>query len=134
MSYASLADLVARFGEMEIIQLTDRIGAGQIDTDVLDQAIADADAVIDGYIATRVTLPLSPVPSILVGYGCDLTRERLYRDAPADHPVVRRGNEARKFLAQVAAGNILLGVQSGLSTPAGGVQMAAARERVWHRP
>lgn len=109
MAYATLAAMAARYGETELIELTDRIGSGQIDTAVLDQAIADADAVIDGYLAGRYSLPLSPVPSILIGYGCDLARERLWGDAAADHPVVRRGNDARKFLVLLAEGRVSLG-------------------------
>lgn len=132
MAYATLQDLIARYGEEELIQLSDRLGHGSVDTTVIDQALADAGSVIDGHLAGRVALPLSPVPPILTAYCCDLTRERLFPDAPADHPVVRRGNEARKFLAQVAAGHIALGIQPDPID--GGVQMAEPRPRTWPRP
>lgn len=110
MAYALTADLVARYGEEELIQLTDRLGDGVMDAAVIDQALADAGAVIDGYLAGRYTLPLSPVPHILVGYACDLARERLYKDA-APEVVVKRADDARRFLALAGQGRISLGPQ-----------------------
>jgi phage gp36-like protein len=110
MPYATTADLVARFGESELIQLTDRLGDGVLDAAVVSQALADADAVINGFLAGRYTLPLSPVPAILVGYACDLARERLYKDA-APEIVIKRADDARKFLALAGQGKISLGAQ-----------------------
>lgn len=109
MSYAIAADLIARYGETEIIQLSDRLGDGILDAGVVDQALADAGAVIDGYLSGRYALPLLPVPAILVGYACDLARERLYKDA-APEIVVKRADDARRFLALVGQGKLSLGV------------------------
>lgn len=108
MAYATLSDLIARFGEAELIQLTDRQGDGIVDQAVIDQALADAGAVIDGYLAGRYSLPLVSVPPILVGYACDLARARLYTDA-APEIVLKRESDALKFLALAAQGKINLG-------------------------
>lgn len=108
MAYAALTDMQSRFGEDELVQLTDRHGDGMIDPVALEQALIDASAVIDGYLAGRYPVPLAPVPPILVGYACDLARLRLYKDAPPEI-VVRRGDEAIKFLALVGQGKINLG-------------------------
>lgn len=108
MPYAVLSDLVARYGEAELIQLTDRMGDGAIDAAVVSQALADAGAVIDGYLAGRYTLPLASVPPILVGYCCDLARSRLYTDTPPEN-ITKRADDAVKFLSLLGQGRINLG-------------------------
>lgn len=132
MSYAVQADLVGRFSEQEIIQLTDRQGLGVIDVDVLQQALLDADAEIDGYIGSRVTLPLTTVPRILVGYACDIARYKLYAD-DATEQVRLRYQDAIKFLALVGQGKLSLGVDTANEPVAtsGGVQ-SSAPDRVFN--
>lgn len=130
MGYAATADLIARYGEEELIQLTDRLGDGVLDATVISQALADADALIDGHLAGRYTLPLSPVPAILVGYACDLARERLYKDA-APEIIVKRADDARKFLALAGQGKISLGPQP--EPTADGVIQFTAGQKVFAR-
>lgn len=108
MSYASQADMVLRFGEAELIQLTDHAGIGALDAEVLAQALADAAAVIDGYLAGRYSVPLSTLPPILVGYACDMARARLYREA-ASELILQRAADAVRFLTLVGQGKISLG-------------------------
>ncbi|WP_425099138.1 gp436 family protein [Tropicibacter sp. S64] len=64
MAYSTQADLEKHYGTALLVNLTDRgeLASGVIDADVVTQAIADADAMIDGYIKTRYTLPLDGVP------------------------------------------------------------------------
>ncbi len=50
MAYATVKDMVARFSELEVIQLTDRNQDGLIDEDVAAVALADATAEIDAYL------------------------------------------------------------------------------------
>ena len=40
---------------------------------VIDEAIADADGEIDGYLAKRYQVPLSPVPKVINKYSKDIT-------------------------------------------------------------
>lgn len=111
MPYATLADMTARFGEEQLIQLSDRAGTGVMDESVIEQALADASAVVDGYLAGRYPVPLDPVPAILVGYVCDLARYNLYPDAqmPDEHPVRQRHKDAIRFLETVGQGKLNLG-------------------------
>ncbi|MBP6543227.1 MAG: DUF1320 family protein, partial [Piscinibacter sp.] len=53
MTYATQADMVARFGETEIVQLTDRVNMPPVAVDaaVLGLALESADAEIDGSLA-----------------------------------------------------------------------------------
>ena len=53
MNYCSQNDLTKRFGIDEIVGLTDDAGIGTIDVAQVTQAIGDASATIDGYLAGR---------------------------------------------------------------------------------
>lgn len=113
MPYATQADMLVRFGEPELIQLTDRFDAplGLIDPDVLGQALARADGEIDSYIAARVSLPLATVPARLVDVACDLARYHLYIHAVPEH-VETRYQAAVDWLRLVAKGAVMLGIEA----------------------
>lgn len=113
MSYIIKQNLLDRFSEQEIIQLTDRIlpATGVVVDAVLNQAIADADAEINSYL-TAYPLPLAVVPANLVRIACDITRYYLYDDAVTDQ-VRARYEDAIKYLSQIAKGMISLAPSSG---------------------
>ena len=127
MPYITLTDLTQRFGEDEILSLTDT-GSGEIGTELVDRAIEDASGEIDGYVAAGgYTLPLTPVPSIIKAYACDIARYRLY-DESALEQVSKRYDDAIKFLRAVAKGDVLLGISTGstgTTETAGSVQFSA---------
>lgn len=114
MPYCTRQQMIDRFGEPELIQLTDNgpIAQGVIDDTVLNGAIDDASAEVDGYLAGRYDLPLSVVPTVLTRIACDITRYYLYDDAVPDR-VEKRYDDAVKFLRSVGKGEISLGVDSG---------------------
>lgn len=133
MSYATQQHMVDRFGDTELVQLTDRTNAGYIGTAVLNQAIADADTEINGYLAGRYALPLTSTPPVLITYACDIARYRLYDDR-ASEQVTKRYNDALKFLQMVAKGDISLGLDtSGTPPPSSGGPTVEAAERVFTR-
>lgn len=111
MSYARIDDMVARFGEREVAQLTNRDGLDVVDADVLDEALADANAEVHGYLATRYRVPPDPVPRLLVRVACDVARYRLYDDAAPDE-VRRRYEDAVRLLKSVADGGVSLGADA----------------------
>lgn len=105
MAYAALADLVARFTETEIGQVADTDGSGEIDAALVDRALGDAGAEIDAALVGRYTLPMVPVPDLLVRVACDLARESLYADRPTE-AVSNRAKQSRDLLAAIAAGRL----------------------------
>jgi phage gp36-like protein len=109
--YSTKQDLIDRFGEDELIGLTDRSNAGVIDGTILDQAIADSGAEMNGYIGSRYSLPLVTVPTTLKPLSCDIARYKLY-DEQASEQVTKRYDAAIKFLFSVSKGEISLGVDS----------------------
>lgn len=94
------ADLIAEFGDDEIMQLSARA------TTALPSAIAWADSLVAGYLhAAGLTAP-SPLPADLRGVLCDAVRWRLYDDALTEVVAVRFQN-AMDWLKAVAAGRIV---------------------------
>lgn len=108
-TYASQQNMIDRFGEDELIQLTDRTNMGAIDTAVLGQALADADTEINSYLAAVCTLPLVSVPARLGKIAADIARYQLY-DTRASDQVRARYTDAIAFLKQVVAGSASLGL------------------------
>ena len=105
MGYATKQNLIDRFDEKELVELTDRAtpAAGAIDDQVLNRALADADARINAFLAPRYTLPIDPVPGVLEQTACDIARYYLYEDRVTDQ-VKRRYDDAMAFLKNVANG------------------------------
>lgn len=104
MTYCTTQNLIDRFGETELIQRTDRTGTGVIDTAVLNEAISDADAEIDGYL-TAYALPLTTIPANLERMACDIARYYLFGDVMIDQVKARYDN-AIGYLKLVAKGQI----------------------------
>lgn len=116
MTYATQQDLEDRFGSQEIVELTNRAGGATIDTDVVSEALDDADATINGYLSTRYSLPLSPVPSNLVRFAADIARYFLHEDR-ATEGVKARYDAAIAWLKDVATGKAGLGTDASGSAP-----------------
>ncbi|MBI1246158.1 MAG: DUF1320 domain-containing protein [Alphaproteobacteria bacterium] len=138
MTYATQQDLVDRFGSEELVQLTDRTNtpATTIDTDVVADALADADALIDSYVGKSYALPLAIVPPILTRVAADIARFFLFGDRVEKDGAVDRANSAAiAWLKDVARGVVRIDDGSG-GTPgaAGGGQIkTAAPDRVFSR-
>lgn len=130
MGYATQQDLVDRFGETELAQLTDRDTAAFVDAAVLSRALADADAEIDGYLAARFTLPLTVVPPILVRLAADIARFRLYDDR-ATEQVRTRYEDAVRLLREVAAGRFVVDGATPLGSTAAVPVLARTAERLF---
>jgi len=126
MPYVTQQNLIDRFGQEELIQLTDRTQSGAIDAAVINKALADADAEINGYLSAKYTLPLNPVPVVLERIAGDVARYFLYEDRVTEQ-VERRYKDALRFLESVAKGTIRIGVDAANQAPAasGGPQYSA---------
>ena len=126
MAYATQADLVERFGADELVQLTNRLGGQSIDAVVLGRALADADAEIDGYLATRYTLPLASTPAVLVRLSADLARYQLCRDKVPDS-VRQRYVDGVAVLKRLATGEVQLAGIAAVPAAGGAGNAVASR-------
>ncbi len=116
MTYCTQQNLQDRFGEVELIRLTDEAGIGAIDTVVLDRAITDADAEINSYLVAY-TLPLANVPANFERLACDIVRFSLYKNMMTD-VVELRYKQAIRYLEKVSEGKIKLEPDSSGAAPA----------------
>lgn len=118
MAYAVSSDLITRYGQRELIQLTDRVDppAGAVNTEISDKALADAGDLIDSYISAAYALPISPPPPMVVGLACQIARYLLYVDAPTDK-VKADYDAALKFLKDVQAGKAKIPGLDGVEEP-----------------
>lgn len=119
MPYATQGQLIERFGERMLLDLSDRADPpdGVIDTAVVARALTDTDAVIDGYLAGRYALPLAETPPQLRDLALTIAIYKLHRFTP-DQKVKDDHDAAMKSLVQISSGVIRL--------PAAGVEPAGA--------
>jgi phage gp36-like protein len=117
MAYLTHQDMIDRFGDDALIQLTDRADppTDAIDPVVLGQAIADAEELINGYVAGRYAVPLTPVPELVKRLGADLAFYFLHGDMAAEL-VVDRHDKAIATLKQISTGTITLQA-AGVAAP-----------------
>lgn len=115
MTYATRADLEDRYGTDELQQRESMLPAGAV-----AGALADADAEIDSYLATRYTLPLASVPSLLKRLACSIARYSLLGDAASDRARTDY-EDARRMLVGLSNGSVTLGLATPVvGDPAGG--------------
>lgn len=84
---------------------------------IIDAAIADADAEIDGYLAKRYAVPFSPVPRVLNKFSKDIALYNLFSRMGIDESTdqktyLNRYNAAIKFLTLVAEGKVSIGAEN----------------------
>ena len=103
MPYASLDDLKKKFGQDELIALTDRVNQTTINSSIVTRALEDADAEINIYLLKRYQLPLSETFPLLTILACDIARFRLHTTDPSDE-VRKRYQDAKQMLEDIAHG------------------------------
>lgn len=111
MPYATQDQLTDRFGEKMVRQLTDRATppAGAIDADVVARALADTDAVIDGYLAGRYALPLVATPDLVVDLALAIAIYKLHLSTAPDL-IVNNYKDAIATLNRIGTGVVRLPV------------------------
>lgn len=137
MSYATSQDLINRYPNRDLVQLTNEDPTiATINTSALQQALDDASAEIDGYLGSRFILPLSNPPEVLHRLACDVAMYRLQSLRPL-HDLAdarRRYDDAIAMLSKVAAGTLSLGIAAdGQDTSSAQGAESAAAVRVFNR-
>jgi phage gp36-like protein len=112
MAYCATADLIAAISHDKVVAYSDDGSTGAINVANVARAISDADAIIDGYLRTRYTVPLeATVPAIIASISVDLAVfslwQRRYPDKLSETMKERRANAVR-ILERIASGTITL--------------------------
>ncbi|OCG62238.1 gp436 family protein [Gilliamella sp. Fer4-1] len=142
MMYATAQDMYKRYSKTAINQLADN----KIDIDdetgeqlqareqIINNAILDASAAIDGYISGRIKLPVDKVPAVLVRAACVLAYYNL-SDSVATEKTEKDKDDIIRFLEKVAAGQISLGlsVDNSKLAEVGDVAVVTSAGSVWAR-
>ena len=119
--FATLEAMTEKFGERELIGLTDNEKPYQdvINMDKLNAAMDEANSEIEGYIAARYSLPLQTVPPFLKSLACHMARYHACTGTMSDNdPIKTRYENAVKSLKEISKGTIALGGSPvGESTP-----------------
>jgi phage gp36-like protein len=117
MPYCTQDDLLKLVPELELAQITAESGDVP-DAAVVAEAIAQADAEIDAYLAVRYQLPLAATPARVKALSSGLALYHLYSRRSV-MPEVRRQKyeDAVKFLKDVAAGRAEIIGAAGVEVP-----------------
>jgi len=120
MAYCTQSDIEDRIPADQLVRLADFDGDAASDGDVLARAIADADALIDSYVGTRYSVPLSTVPDSIKLRSINIAIYFLYLGVRSVTDAVRAQHEDDlKWLEKIAAGAVALGIAEAPS-PADG--------------
>ncbi len=138
MSYATAQDMINRYPNRDLVQLTNEDPtATTINNAPISQALADASAEIDGYIEARITLPLTDPPAVLNRLTTDIAMYRMQSLRPLHdlEDARKRYEDAVAMLAKVAAGELTLGLSPDGQEPplAGSVETVQGPKRIFNR-
>ena len=129
MPYATADQLIERYGEPMLVAATDRgaVPTGAPDQAAIARALAAADAVIDGFLASRYALPLASVPPLLADIAQAIAIFRLHPYA-ADPKLKEDHADAMRMLRDIADGRVRLSLV-GVEPPGTGETGAQFTDR-----
>lgn len=128
-------DMILRFSEKEIAALTDHEYGRTVNVEVLERAIADAEAEAGGYLAAAGFKTLKgEIPRVLVIKVCDIARYYLHEDGDIEI-VDKRYKAAIEWFKALVKDPRLLGLDA--ANPAakaadGLYSVMANRVEEWH--
>lgn len=134
MAYTDLVQLIDRFGERMLVALTDRgdLHTGQIDTAVIDRALIDTDAMIDGFVTARYGA-LAIVPPLLADLALAIAIYKLHIAAP-DPKIEADYKDALRLLRDIADGRVRIPGLDGAEPAATGADAGGIRFTDRERP
>ena len=131
--YSSQSDIERLIPPDTIYQLTNDGVAGGTDTDVLEESIRQADAEIDSYCGTFLTVPFVVVPDIIKKISVDIAIYNLYSRKVEEIPPARndRYKNAIRQLEGISKGTISIGAVQGEVTKGEILSSTDAENRVF---
>ena len=104
-------------------------------TPIVEQAIADADAEIDGYLAKRYKVPFEKTPQVINKFAKDIALYNMVSRKGVDEndrekTYLTRYNAAVAFLTKVAEGKISIGVSENNTKDAARIVFAISNSPI----
>ncbi|MFB9160005.1 gp436 family protein [Chromobacterium violaceum] len=141
MHYCTLADLQLAIPQATLIQLTnDTVAeygapAPALNQAVVDEAVRQAEELVDAHLRGRYVLPLDPVPSVIKDATVNLARHWLYARRPEGNElpdaVTRTYKAALQILESIRDGKLTIGLPTGELAPEPGEVRVRARRQVF---
>ncbi|HAT1683961.1 TPA: DUF1320 domain-containing protein [Klebsiella oxytoca] len=117
MMYAVAQDMRDRYEDLDTLLL--QPGSDALNEKKLTQALSDAGALADSYLAARYDLPLAVVPQVLVQHCCAIAFYYLC-DSQATDQARDRYRDALTWLREVKSGSVPIGVDEAGKAPESG--------------
>lgn len=115
MAYATVDDMVLRFGQAEMIRATTPDGAEAVAVvpEAIEVALADASELIDSYLRKRYRVPLVTPPAVINRACCMLARYDLGMGGERSiaEQVAKDREETITWLARISRGDVVLGME-----------------------
>lgn len=133
-NYIVKADILEQIPVSDLIELTDDDNTGSVDDSIVNGAIDNSEGEVDGYLASRYSTPVTPVPNIIKAFTVDVAIHRLYgRRQGATEDVEKRYKNAIQFLKNVSKGVVTLGVASPAPENSGSDVDFKSDDRIFNR-
>jgi phage gp36-like protein len=118
VDYCTQVELESRYGTALLVEISDRSDAASstIDVSLITRAIADAAALIDGYLAGRYALPLATIPALVTDLAQRIAIYYAHTNVASDK-IARDYEAALRQLKDIASG--LIKLDAGGAEPAG---------------
>lgn len=133
MRYCNRTDIGNAIPELTLVQLSnDDPAAVQPNESVIEEAVRQAEELVDGYLRGRYVLPLDPVPTVLRDAVVYLARHWLYQRRPEGvlpDAVKDSRKDTIKLLESIRDGVVTLGMPSGQTAPEPGEIRVRARRQ-----
>ena len=129
-----VADLQLAIPPQTLIWLSnDDASATAMNQAVVEEAVRQAEELVDAHLRGRYILPLDPVPSVVKDMTVNLARHWLYARRPegSDLPdaVTRTHKSALQMLESIRDGKLTIGVPTGEAAPEPGEMKVRSRPR-----
>lgn len=134
MRYCSLADLQLAIPPQTLTWLSnDDESAAAFNQAVVEEAVRQAEELVDAHLRGRYNLPLDPVPSVVKDMTVNLTRHWLYARRPEGselpEAVTRTYKSSLRMLEAIRDNKLTIGDPTGAAAPEPGEMKVRARPR-----
>lgn len=112
MSYISRSDLLDKLSEHQLVQLTDDEKQNVANETRIAAAITEAEAEVNGYVAVKYSVPLSPAPDLIKKFSKAIAVKNLWaRRQRVPDNVRAEYDDAIAQLKDIAKGLLTLGIE-----------------------
>jgi phage gp36-like protein len=93
-------------GAQMLLEALDDDGDGQLDAGLVGRLCPRASDAVDGFLAGRYVVPLSPVPTLAteaaIIFACEIVYNRRRQGSEEKNPYTARANDLRERLKRIA--------------------------------